>query len=62
MKPNRFTFPFVLKVCARASRLSEGKQVHGLIVKFGFDGDEFVISNLVRMYVMCALMEDTSVL
>ncbi|KAG7014490.1 Pentatricopeptide repeat-containing protein, partial [Cucurbita argyrosperma subsp. argyrosperma] len=58
VKPNRFTFPSVLKACARASRLREGKQVHGLIVKFGFDGDEFVISNLVRMYVMCAIMED----
>lgn len=58
VKPNRFTFPSVLKACARTSRLREGKQVHGMILKFGFDGDEFVISNLVRMYVMCALMED----
>lgn len=49
VKPNRFTFPSVLKACARASRLREGKQVHGLIVKFGFDGDEFVISHLVQM-------------
>uniref|UniRef100_A0A0A0K543 DYW domain-containing protein n=1 Tax=Cucumis sativus TaxID=3659 RepID=A0A0A0K543_CUCSA len=58
VKPNRFTFPSVLKACARASRLREGKQIHGLIVKFGFHEDEFVISNLVRMYVMCAVMED----
>uniref|UniRef100_A0A9I9DMV1 DYW domain-containing protein n=1 Tax=Cucumis melo TaxID=3656 RepID=A0A9I9DMV1_CUCME len=58
VKPNRFTFPSVLKACARASRLREGKQIHGLIVKFGFHEDEFIISSLVRMYVMCAVIED----
>lgn len=56
--PNRFTFPSVLKACARASMLREGKQVHGLILKIGFDTDEFVISNLVRMYVMSGFVDD----
>ncbi|XVF72229.1 hypothetical protein PTKIN_Ptkin12aG0103300 [Pterospermum kingtungense] len=55
--PNRFTFPSVLKACARTGKLLEGEQVHGLAVKFGFDKDEFVASNLVRMYVMCGAME-----
>ena len=39
-----------------------GKQVHGLVVKHGLDGDEFVLSNLVRMYVMCGVMDDARVL
>ncbi|KAJ4728398.1 Pentatricopeptide repeat-containing protein [Melia azedarach] len=43
---------------AKTARLQEGKQVHGLIVKFGVVYDEFVISNLVRMYVMCGDMDN----
>ncbi|GLT51652.1 hypothetical protein SLA2020_250470 [Shorea laevis] len=55
--PNRFTFPSVLKACARTCSLEAGKQVHGMILKFGFGSDEFVASNLVRMYVMFGAME-----
>ncbi|OMP09048.1 hypothetical protein COLO4_05854 [Corchorus olitorius] len=55
--PNKFTFPSVLKACATTGQLLEGEQVHGLAVKFGFEKDEFVASNLVRMYVMCGAME-----
>ncbi|KAJ4826724.1 Pentatricopeptide repeat-containing protein [Turnera subulata] len=60
--PNRFTFPSVLKACAKLGRVEEGKQVHGYVVKLGFDGDEFVVSNLVRMYAMSGAMEDANVL
>lgn len=60
--PNKYTFPSVLKACAKTGRLLEGKQVHGLIVKFGFAYDEFVVSNLVRMYVMCGEMDDAHLL
>lgn len=60
--PNQFTFPSVLKACARTARLKEGKQVHGLVVKYGLDSDEFVVSNLVRVYVMCEVMEDAHLL
>ncbi|KAL6348264.1 hypothetical protein AAG906_005558 [Vitis piasezkii] len=45
VEPNCFTFP---------SR----RQVHGLAVKFGLDSDEFVVSNVVRMYLTCGVMED----
>ncbi|XP_050206689.1 pentatricopeptide repeat-containing protein At5g48910 [Mercurialis annua] len=62
VEPNRFTFPSVLKACARTARLREGRQVHGFVVKLGFDSDEFVASNLVRLYVMCGVMDDASVL
>ncbi|XP_030527815.1 pentatricopeptide repeat-containing protein At5g48910 [Rhodamnia argentea] len=58
VEPNRFTFPSVLKACARLGRVKEGKQVHGMVAKCGLDGDEFVLSNLVRMYVLCGVMED----
>ncbi|XP_052194150.1 pentatricopeptide repeat-containing protein At5g48910 [Diospyros lotus] len=62
VEPNHFTFPSVLKACARTGRLEEGKQVHGLVVKYGLDCDEFVVSNLVRAYVMCGEMDDAYVL
>ncbi|KAK9993211.1 hypothetical protein SO802_022914 [Lithocarpus litseifolius] len=62
VEPNQFTFPSVLKACAQSSRLKEGMQVHGLVVKYGLDSDEFVVSNLVRMYVMCGVMKDAHLL
>ncbi|CAJ1868272.1 unnamed protein product [Sphenostylis stenocarpa] len=62
IEPNRFTFPSVLKACAVMARLEEGKQAHGLVLKFGLGDDEFVVTNLLRMYVMCGSMEDAHVL
>lgn len=62
VEPNRFTFPSVLKACARAGRVKEGKQVHGLVVKYGLECDGFVVCNLVRMYVVCQELECARVL
>lgn len=60
VEPNRFTFPSVLKACAKMRRIEEGKQVHCQIIKrgLGLDIDEFIVSNLVRMYAVCGLMKD----
>ncbi|XP_068321856.1 pentatricopeptide repeat-containing protein At5g48910-like [Pyrus communis] len=60
--PNKFTFPSVLKACAKMGNLEVGKCVHGMAVKFGLECDGFVVSNLVRMYVMCEVMEDANLL
>ncbi|XP_074275002.1 pentatricopeptide repeat-containing protein At5g48910 [Silene latifolia] len=61
--PNKFTYPSVLKACGRLKKgLRIGVQVHGQVVKLGFDDDEFVISNLLRMYVMCGEMGDADLL
>lgn len=58
VEPNQFTFPSVLKACARSGKLEEGRQVHCLAVKKSLDCDEFVVSTLVRMYVLCGNMID----
>ncbi|OWM62795.1 hypothetical protein CDL15_Pgr020089 [Punica granatum] len=58
VEPNQFTFPSVLKACARSGLFEEGRQVHCLAVKKSLDCDEFVVSNLVRMYVLCRAMVD----
>ncbi|KAJ8899050.1 hypothetical protein K2173_010049 [Erythroxylum novogranatense] len=60
--PNRFTFPSLLKACAKMGGIDKGKQVHGFVVKLGLNADEFVASSLVRMYVMCGVMEDARIL
>eukprot|EP01018_Ginkgo_biloba_P038898 Gb_11523 [translate_table: standard] len=53
MKPNKFTFPFVLKACAGLSALEEGKEIHECIRRSGFESDVFVSSALVAMYAKC---------
>ncbi|GAB4845523.1 Pentatricopeptide repeat-containing protein At5g48910 [Ancistrocladus abbreviatus] len=58
VSPNRFTFPSVLKACAQSGNLDVGKQVHGQVVKLGLEKDEYVTSNLLKMYVMCGAMKD----
>ncbi|MQM00761.1 hypothetical protein Taro_033497 [Colocasia esculenta] len=45
--PNMHTFPFAVKACACLSRLA---QVHGQVLKFGFDADVYVVSSLIKAY------------
>ncbi|CAM8957185.1 unnamed protein product [Rhodiola kirilowii] len=58
VEPNQFTFPSALKGCAKGGMVGEGRQVHGLVLKMGLESDEFVVSNVVRMYVNCGVMDD----
>ncbi|MCD7449710.1 hypothetical protein HAX54_001139 [Datura stramonium] len=56
--PNNFTFPFLLKSCARLSEFELGVKAHGLVVKAGFDYDVFVKTGLVCFYARCGFLED----
>ncbi|KAJ0045967.1 hypothetical protein Pint_05649 [Pistacia integerrima] len=56
--PNNFTFPFVLKACARQLDFQLGVKIHTLIVKAGFDYDVFVKTSLLSFYAKCGYMED----
>ncbi|KAK1592019.1 hypothetical protein Q3G72_017856 [Acer saccharum] len=51
--PDKFTFPFVLSACAKSLACSEGAQVHGAIVKMGFEGDLFIANSLIHFYGEC---------
>lgn len=51
--PTEFSYATVLSCCAKLSSLSQGKPVHGLIVKDGYADDVFVGSALVDMYSKC---------
>ncbi|WRX32478.1 Pentatricopeptide repeat - like 10 [Theobroma cacao] len=48
--PNSYTFPFVLKSCAKTASTQEGKQIHGQVLKLGLESDAFVHTSLINMY------------
>lgn len=57
--PNdRFSFPPLLKAATKSLSLSEGKVIHGLAVKLGYDSDPFVETALVGMYAACGLISE----
>ncbi|XVF54982.1 hypothetical protein PTKIN_Ptkin05aG0224300 [Pterospermum kingtungense] len=55
--PNNFTFPFVLKACARLLDLQLGLRIHSLVVKLGFDRDVFVKTSLLCLYAKCGFLD-----
>ncbi|KAI9083243.1 hypothetical protein K1719_034775 [Acacia pycnantha] len=50
VEPNSYTFPFLLKSCAKIKAICEGKQVHAHILKLGFASDAHVHTSLITMY------------
>ncbi|RAL51814.1 hypothetical protein DM860_010532 [Cuscuta australis] len=49
-EPNEFTFATVLASCAGTSGLKSGRQIHGLLIRSGFDSQLHVGSSLLDMY------------
>lgn len=58
VRPNNYTFPFVLKSCACESLPVQGKMVHGEVIRTGFDTDAYVEAALVDMYAKCGLIDE----
>ncbi|XP_071698270.1 pentatricopeptide repeat-containing protein At5g39350 [Rutidosis leptorrhynchoides] len=50
-RPDRLTYPFVVKACAELSLSQFGLSVHGLIITSGVDSNTFVGNSLLAMYV-----------
>lgn len=50
LKPNNFTFPFVIKACTDSSLIRCGVSVHTHVVKLGLERDCYVQSSLIHMY------------
>ncbi|KAL1565522.1 putative pentatricopeptide repeat-containing protein [Salvia divinorum] len=50
VKLNETTFSVSLSVCGRAQSLTDGKQVHGLVLKSGYQRFELVGSGLMYLY------------
>ena len=58
LEPNQFTFSSLLKAAGGMGSGKEGRQIHGFCLKYGCDGNVYVGSALVDMYVRCGLMEE----
>lgn len=55
-RPDTFTFSFVLKACERVKAESKCREVHGNIIRCGYERDVVVCTNLVRSYVVNGLI------
>ncbi|KAA0057054.1 pentatricopeptide repeat-containing protein DOT4 [Cucumis melo var. makuwa] len=50
IKPNSYTFSSVLKCFAAVASVEEGRQVHGLIYKLGYNSYNTVVNSLISFY------------
>lgn len=53
IKPDSYTFPFVLKACTRLSWVNSGRVIHGKIVKHGFEWNKFTRNTLIYFHANC---------
>ncbi|KAL5988538.1 hypothetical protein ACLOJK_036303 [Asimina triloba] len=53
IRPRHVTFSSIMPACAHLTTLHLGKQLHGYILRSGFDDNVFVASSLVDMYAKC---------
>ncbi|CAH2038608.1 unnamed protein product [Thlaspi arvense] len=56
--PNSYTFPFLLKSCAKSKAFEEGQQIHGHVLKLGYEPDLYVHTSLISMYAQNGRLED----
>jgi pentatricopeptide repeat protein len=57
VKPDRVRFSGVLGACASLAILEQGKQIHSLVIKSGFESDVYAGNALVDMYAKCGSIE-----
>jgi pentatricopeptide repeat protein len=55
--PGTNTFASILPACANLAALEYGKEIHGDIIRSGFQSDEFVGNALIDMYAKCGSIE-----
>ncbi|XVF06737.1 hypothetical protein REPUB_Repub06bG0076300 [Reevesia pubescens] len=53
VKPRDVSFSSIMPACAYLTTLHLGKQLHGYIIRGGFDDNMFIASSLVDMYAKC---------
>ncbi|PWA35292.1 Pentatricopeptide repeat-containing protein [Artemisia annua] len=58
-KPDNFAFPAVLKAVTELQELRLGEQVHGAVVKLGYDASSVTVANtLLNLYGKCGGLSD----
>ncbi|CAN1758956.1 Pentatricopeptide repeat-containing protein At2g42920, chloroplastic [Linum perenne] len=58
VKPSRLTYPSVFKAYAQLGFTRGGAQLHGRVIKFGDEDDEFVRNSILSMYANCGFLID----
>ncbi|KAJ4961636.1 hypothetical protein NE237_021546 [Protea cynaroides] len=58
LRPDDFTFPCLLKACAKLHNASQGRQVHAHVLKSGFLADVYTATALTDMYMKSHLLAD----
>ncbi|KAF1873421.1 hypothetical protein Lal_00027459 [Lupinus albus] len=58
ISPNEYTFAGVLNACADYAAEHTGKEVHGYMMRVGYDPYSFAVSALVHMYSKCGNIEN----
>ncbi|GLJ15071.1 hypothetical protein SUGI_0246360 [Cryptomeria japonica] len=58
MKPEIITIVSVLPACANMEALYSGKEIHGYVIKSGYEADDSVGNSLLSMYAKCGCLED----
>ncbi|KAI5082556.1 hypothetical protein GOP47_0002299 [Adiantum capillus-veneris] len=58
VSPNRYTLQLILKACAKLQRVEKGHETHAEVIKNTYEGNQFVASTLVDMYVKCGLLAE----
>lgn len=53
LRPDNFTYPFVIKACGQCLLLREGMIVHSMIFKTGLSSDRYIGNTFLRMYTAC---------
>ncbi|KAJ6866860.1 hypothetical protein NC652_038181 [Populus alba x Populus x berolinensis] len=62
VKPDKFTFSFLLKGCTRLEWRKTGFCVHGKVLKYGFEVNSFVRNTLIYFHSNCGEMENARTL
>ncbi|XVF46670.1 hypothetical protein PTKIN_Ptkin03bG0046500 [Pterospermum kingtungense] len=58
VEPNEFTLDSVIRACRRLGDLCEGRLVHGILIKYGFEFDQSIAGALIEFYSDCEAIDD----
>lgn len=53
VRPDKFTFPFILKACTRLCWVNMAQGIHGRVLKFGFESNTFTRNTLIHFHANC---------
>ncbi|CAL1359756.1 unnamed protein product [Linum trigynum] len=59
LKPDIFTLSSILPIFAQYVDVAKGKEIHGYVIRYGFEKDLYVANSLINMYSRCSRVEDS---